>query len=103
MAKHGAMSMKVKTFAGKVPEFVKECVKVCWMMVIQEPPLVFAPDIPGDKFDRTLYFTYQTTGTDIRFVVWPAILLETGGRVLVKGVAECCRVRTKIKVNQSKV
>lgn len=103
MAKRGAMSMKVKTFAGKVPEFVKECVKVCWMMVIQEPPLVFASVKPGDKFDRTLYSTYQTTGTDIRFVVWPAMLLETGGRILVKGVAECCRARTKTNVNQSEV
>lgn len=60
------------------------------MMVVTSPPLCFKkqPDV-GDKLDTSAYSNYLIKGSKVKYVVWPALLLEEDGPVLRKGVAEC--------------
>lgn len=76
-----------------VPElkpYIMKCVFLGWMMVVQSPPLVLHK-YPNDQviaFDKNLYREYTATGPVVSFIVWPALLLEEDGAVLMKGVAE---------------
>lgn len=68
---------------------MKECVVLCWYMVVQDPPVVIASVArPGDRFSTELYSAFTTTGPYIDFVVWPPLLLYKDGPVLVKGTAQ---------------
>lgn len=76
----------------KVKEYVRECVVLCWFMVVQDPPVVIASVArPRERFDNALYKAYTSSGTLIDFVVWPALLLHKGGPVLIKGTAQGSR------------
>ncbi|XP_053382816.1 golgin subfamily A member 6-like protein 26 [Mercenaria mercenaria] len=78
----------IKT-AQQVSSFTKECLEVCWFMAIQDPPVVFAPELrQGSKFNTDLFKPYTSSGTHVDYVVWPALLLHEGGPVLAKGVAQ---------------
>ena len=73
----------------KTIEYVKTCVKLCWLMAVHDPPLVFGP-LPHkyDTFDANLYRGYTKSGTLIDFTVWPVLYLHENGPVLSKGVVE---------------
>ncbi|XP_060566866.1 uncharacterized protein LOC132725703 [Ruditapes philippinarum] len=72
-----------------VPEYFEACFNLCWLMVVQDPPLSFGPNIRrGDVFNTDLYKAYTQRGNTVAYVVWPALLLHTGGSVLCKGVAQ---------------
>lgn len=75
--------------AMEIKSFVKECVETCWLMAIQDPPIVICP-IPrnGDVLNTEMYKPYMRSGRLIQFVVWPALLLHDSGPVLAKGVAQ---------------
>ncbi|XP_053398896.1 uncharacterized protein LOC123556660 [Mercenaria mercenaria] len=76
----------------KVKDFVRECITICWLMVCQEPPLVFHLNVQkGEQFDNNKYKHYTLTGTVIDYVVWPALLLHQEGSVLCKGVVQCTK------------
>lgn len=77
----------LRPFARKVPTFVKQCVAICWLMVIQDPPLVFEDEKRPFIFDSTKYEPYSTSGVAFQREVWPVMLSQDGGSVLVKGVA----------------
>lgn len=73
-----------------VTGFTKECLKVCWLMVHQDPPLTFHLNVSEfEKFDGSLYKAYTKSGTLVDYVVWPALLLHEGGPTLAKGVVQC--------------
>lgn len=58
-------------------------------MVINDPPLTFAPEDEHGDFDKNMYNVYQTGGKKVRYVVWPAMISQDGN-IVAKGVAECC-------------
>lgn len=69
--------------------FLKECFKICWLMAIQDPPVVLRnTDRKGDVFNADLFKPYTKSGSKIEFIVWPPLLLYDGGPVLCKGVAQ---------------
>ncbi|XP_053399686.1 golgin subfamily A member 6-like protein 22 [Mercenaria mercenaria] len=72
-----------------VEDFVKESFELLWLLVIQDPPVVFHPIAEkGDVLDLDIYKSYKTTGRYITFTVFPALLLHEDGPVLAMGVAE---------------
>ena len=73
----------------KTIEFARKCVELCWLMAVQDPPLVFGSlPLCRDKFNADLYREYTRSGTRIDFPVWPALHLYENGPVLSKGVVE---------------
>ncbi|KAK3602811.1 hypothetical protein CHS0354_026362 [Potamilus streckersoni] len=73
----------------KVQEFASECVQLCWLMAIQDPPVVLAEDpVHGSRFDTNIYKHYTNSGDTFDYIVWPALLLHKGGPLLTKGVAQ---------------
>ncbi|XP_052798571.1 uncharacterized protein LOC128230391 [Mya arenaria] len=75
--------------AVRVKEFLEECFYVCWLMSIQDPPVVLDEDFQsGGRFDSEVYKAYTKSGPTNDFLVWPAMFLHKGGPVLCKGVAQ---------------
>ncbi|XP_060552378.1 uncharacterized protein LOC132713721 [Ruditapes philippinarum] len=72
-----------------VLKFFKGCVELCWLMNVQDPPLVFG-DTPmkNDQFDVNYFKFYTSTGSNFEYTVWPALLLKKDGAILSKGVAQ---------------
>ncbi|XP_052277956.1 uncharacterized protein LOC127876659 isoform X2 [Dreissena polymorpha] len=69
--------------------FIKKSLFLCWMMVVQGPPLCFDWSTKhGSKFDANLYKQYTKCGNIVDYVVWPTMFLHEGGPVIVKGVAQ---------------
>jgi hypothetical protein len=61
------------------------------MMTVQSPRMVLH-ELPTDRtgvpFDKGLYKEYITSGPVVKYVVWPALLLQEVGPLVCKGVAE---------------
>ncbi|XP_053392096.1 uncharacterized protein LOC128554806 isoform X2 [Mercenaria mercenaria] len=74
----------------KIKPFVKECIGICWMCLIQFPPLKveFEPNARGRYFNTDVYRPYTKSGASIDFIVWPALLLHENGPVIAKGIAQ---------------
>ncbi|XP_052277966.1 uncharacterized protein LOC127876661 isoform X1 [Dreissena polymorpha] len=69
--------------------FIKKCLFLCWMMVVQGPPLCFDWSTKhGSKFDASLYKQYTKSGNTVDYVVWPTMFLHESGPVILKGVAQ---------------
>ncbi|XP_056013045.1 uncharacterized protein LOC125682420 isoform X3 [Ostrea edulis] len=70
--------------------FIDECIDVCWFMVIQNPPLAFYYHDGGEgqEFDKKRFQFYSQSGTKLKYVVWPALLLHKDGNLLRKGIAQ---------------
>lgn len=69
-----------------VTKYVNECVKICWLMLVQDPPMAMVFQPVGNANDR--FKPYKKRGDEVDFLVWPAVLLEEEGALLMKGVAE---------------
>lgn len=69
--------------------YIKKCLFLGWMMVVQSPPLVLASCKKGDTFNKDMYKDYTKSGPTVQYAVWPALLLHEGGPVIGKGVAQC--------------
>ena len=84
--------------------FVTKATALCWLMCIQDPPMVLCfTGQKGKKFDAKLFRHYTETGKYTDFVVWPALLLHEGGSLLSRGVAQGReRKKKKKKVSTSK-
>lgn len=66
--------------------FIKDCLKLCWLMVIQDPPMSLLFRSVGNA---TMEFkVYKHNGNIPAFIVWPAVLFEEKGAILKEGVAE---------------
>ncbi|XP_060565754.1 uncharacterized protein LOC132724779 [Ruditapes philippinarum] len=73
----------------KLRSYTTRCIELCWLMHVQTPPvLIDTIAKPGSKFDTNKYKQYTKAGKKIDFIVWPVLLLEEGGAVLCKGVAQ---------------
>jgi len=70
--------------------FTESSIKICWGMVVQDPPLCFLSPTCGkeSKIDVDSFAFYTRSGEAVEFVVWPAMLLCKGGPVLRKGVVQ---------------
>ncbi|KAL3878218.1 hypothetical protein ACJMK2_030586 [Sinanodonta woodiana] len=70
-------------------EYINECFQVCWLMAIQDVPVVMG-HMPKrfEDFNIKLYKPYSRSGSKIEFTVWPPLLLHEGGPVLATGVAQ---------------
>ncbi|XP_060600428.1 uncharacterized protein LOC132753897 isoform X3 [Ruditapes philippinarum] len=66
--------------------YIKECLRICRLMVIQDPPmtLLFKPDVAVINSFRE----YRNKGTRVDIVVWPALLLKEGGPMVSQGVVK---------------
>ncbi|XP_053400224.1 uncharacterized protein LOC123557878 [Mercenaria mercenaria] len=71
--------------------FILKCLNLGWMMVVQSPPMVLATCEADGKLDKNKFKEYTKSGDVVDFLVWPALLLEKDGSVVVKGVAEAKR------------
>ncbi|XP_045211914.1 uncharacterized protein LOC123563269 [Mercenaria mercenaria] len=69
-----------------VIQFTQECLKLCWLMVIQDPPMSMVLKHTENAHDD--FKAYKHRGKHVSFVVWPALLLEEGGSLISKGIAE---------------
>ncbi|KAK3582899.1 hypothetical protein CHS0354_009705 [Potamilus streckersoni] len=69
--------------------YIEECVKLCWHMHVQTPPVcIDLKAAKGKVFARDVYREYKTKGAKLAFVVWPALFLHKTGPLLPKGVAQ---------------
>ena len=70
-----------------VKNFIKKAVSLCWLMVIQDPPVVLTTKLTG-KFDTDRFRHYTQSGSTVDYVVWPVLFLHEGGPIICKGVAQ---------------
>ncbi|XP_052244890.1 uncharacterized protein LOC127854019 isoform X2 [Dreissena polymorpha] len=85
----GSENARYARYALLITPYLQECFSICWLMCVQDPPVVFG-SLPkhGAAFDKNAYKEFTQSGTNIDFVVWPAMFLFQGGNVLCKGVAQ---------------
>lgn len=75
-------------------DYFRKCVELCWLFVIQDPPLYLETEsLKGQLLNKDLYTEYTKPGKVISYVVWPALYLHqdednTNGPLLAKGVAQ---------------
>ncbi|KAK3607097.1 hypothetical protein CHS0354_026304 [Potamilus streckersoni] len=67
--------------------FIEECIRICWLMCIKDPPMYIYCDKEA-VFDHNKYVPYTKTGQEISYVVWPALFLHRNGPLMRKGVAQ---------------
>ncbi|XP_060602788.1 uncharacterized protein LOC132755870 [Ruditapes philippinarum] len=68
--------------------FIKKCIFLGWMMVVQSPPMCLTTCEEGERFDKNKFKEYTKSGPTVDFVVWPALYLHENGPLIGKGVAE---------------
>lgn len=73
----------------RVMDFVKSCIRLCWYMNLQEPPVHMVTD--ADANSLHMFRAYTRSGDVIDYVVWPSLLLKEDGPLLYKGVAQMKR------------
>lgn len=74
-----------------VGKYTKCCIRLCWLMQIQSPPVHLDTETqPGAVFDRNKYKEYTRSGKKVDYVVWPYLSLSKSDTqaVLSKGVAQ---------------
>ncbi|CAC5407311.1 unnamed protein product [Mytilus coruscus] len=84
-----------KTMDKKILEVIKstlfftKCFKLCWKMVVQDPPMFLDEGPQKEKaFDKNVFREYTSSRTKVVFMVWPALYLHKNGALLVKGVVK---------------
>lgn len=73
----------------RVMDFVKSCIRLCWYMNLQEPPVHMVTDVDANSLH--MFRAYTRSGDVIDYVVWPSLLLKEDGPLLYKGVAQMKR------------
>ncbi|KAL5012617.1 hypothetical protein ScPMuIL_011168 [Solemya velum] len=87
---------RLGTYTTHIDQYVLKCVELFWLMCVQDPPVTLGPDPEvGDKFDLMYYRYYTATGSTVKYVVWPPLLLYDGGPILSKGVAQPIKTEPK--------
>ncbi|XP_033743552.1 uncharacterized protein LOC117329634 [Pecten maximus] len=75
--------------AEHIPVFFKKCIELCWLMCLQNPPVVIGEDAAvSGTFNAERYKPYTNTGTIVSYNVWPPLLHHQNGALLVKGVVQ---------------
>ena len=92
--KHSWKLRQIPNLYDMIQNYLDKCLELCWLMVIQDPPVFMDCNIKVSKkkkriFDKNLYKAYTKEGKRIIYVVWPVLFLHEGdGPVLSKGVAQ---------------
>ncbi|XP_048776926.2 uncharacterized protein LOC125681061 isoform X3 [Ostrea edulis] len=70
-------------------KYMDRCMQLCWMMAIQDPPMLlhFGP-AQHEDFDKNLFRLYTKQGNRVDFIVWPALVLHVNGPIVQKGVLQ---------------
>ncbi|KAJ8298191.1 hypothetical protein KUTeg_024722 [Tegillarca granosa] len=68
--------------------YIDECIRLSYLMNVQNPPMVLLRQEPGTKFNSSHFKEYQKTGESVEYLVWPALLLHENGPVAAKGVVQ---------------
>ena len=75
----------------EIQSYVDCCTELCWLMAVQDPPMTLCTDIGADgQCDKNRYREYTHSGPFVDYIVWPSILIQDGGMLISKGVAQCC-------------
>lgn len=82
----------------RVMDFIKSCIRLCWYMNIQEPPVYMVTDV--DPNSLHMFRAYTRSGDVIDYVVWPSLLLKEDGPLLYKGVAQMKKTVTTTQTNK---
>lgn len=91
----------------RMKKFLNNCLELCWLMVIQDPPVFMdvVIECSGKKYDTNVYKHYTKSGKYIDYIVWPPIYLQEGGSILCKGVAQGTSIKahkeTTVTMEQS--
>lgn len=72
----------------EIKPFIKKCLYIGWMMVVQTPPMCFHDVQCDSPFDTARFRHYSKSGTTVKYIVWPAMLLKRDGPLVCKGVAQ---------------
>lgn len=81
-----------------VLKYTNRAMELCWLMSIQDPPVVVSLKCEqNEKFDKNLFHEYTRSGNVYEFLVWPVLLLCEEGPLLRKGIAQ-----PKQKTNHTK-
>lgn len=75
--------------------FVNRCVELCWMMHIQDPPMVLDFGSSAEIVDKNVFRFFTRSGELVDFVVWPAVLLHDNGPLIQKGVVQPFKKHTE--------
>lgn len=67
--------------------YIENCVNLCYYVAVQDPPMVIDFE-PGQMFDKQSWKEYTRSGTEVGYVVWPALYLYKGGPIMTKGVVQ---------------
>ncbi|XP_063413433.1 uncharacterized protein LOC134695889 [Mytilus trossulus] len=67
--------------------YIENCVNLCYYITVQDPPMVI-DFVPGHIFDKQSWKEYTRSGTEVEYVVWPALYLYKGGPIMSKGVVQ---------------
>lgn len=57
----------------RVMDFIKSCIRLCWYMNIQEPPVYMVTDVDPNLLH--MFRAYTRSGDVIDYVVWPSYKL----------------------------
>ncbi|KAH3833561.1 uncharacterized protein LOC127879079 isoform X2 [Dreissena polymorpha] len=68
----------------KSKEFINKCVELCWWMCIQERPVYICSIDDGENAD--FYRAYTKSGSQLDYIVWPALKLYKGDPLSYSGV-----------------
>lgn len=70
-------------------EYIKKCSEICWMMNVQNPPILLDFDLKyGYIIDQHAFTTFRKNGDYVNYVVWPAVYSYRNGPLLCKGIVE---------------
>ncbi|XP_052675647.1 uncharacterized protein LOC128157230 isoform X3 [Crassostrea angulata] len=87
--KSKAESAGPKTRFPKTTHFAERCVELCWFMQTTQPPIHLSARIPNDgRMNNDIFRAYMKSGTEVDYIVWPAMYLHENGPLLSKGIAQ---------------
>lgn len=73
-----------------VKAYIMKCTELCWLMGVQDPPMAISSAVgPDNRHDKRKYREYTTSGQYVEYVVWPCVLIQDGGHLMSKGIAQC--------------
>ncbi|KAH3833556.1 hypothetical protein DPMN_106868 [Dreissena polymorpha] len=79
----------IKQYKSKVVEkYGQTAVKLCWWMCLQDPPVYMCTTDDKDEFNVVFYRAYTKSGSQLDYIVWPALRLYKDGPLLYRGVAQ---------------
>ena len=72
-----------------VQTYLKRCTELSWLMAVQDPPMAISINV-GDEvtFKKSLFREYTKPGAFVDYIVWPVVLIQDGGALIAKGVAQ---------------